>query len=118
MRLSKDLFPLEVGGFGFGLVDLGHRAGQHVLSAIDVSVDHALHTLVAHDVAMNGYPVGVRPARQIGQFLFRPVGYALMAVGIERLDKSGAGLHSAVHRRRRWGVVIPGAKALPRRSSR
>ena len=31
MRLSKDLFPLEVGGFGFGLVDLGHRAGQHVL---------------------------------------------------------------------------------------
>ena len=121
MRLSKDLFPFEVGGGGLGAVNFRFRTGQHIL--VDQQEVGVFAFFDAASLLLDEHLTGAVDGQGgesllAGDEFFSPVGYALMAVGIERLDKSGAGLHSAVHRRRRWGEVIPGAKALPRRSSR
>ena len=80
-----------------GFIHVYQRVAHLVLSAVDVGVDNAGDAFVAHYVYVHGDALGVGLARDVGQLVFRPVGNTLVTVRIERIHKSCAAFHRAVH---------------------
>ena len=81
-------------------IDVAHvhqRIAHLVLSAIGVCTDNSIDGLVTHGMDMHRDSIGIRLARNVCQFLFGPVGEALVPVRIERLHISGTAFNSAVH---------------------
>ena len=81
-------------------IDVAHvhqRIAHLVLSAIGVCTDNGIDGLVTHGMDMHRDSIGIRLARDVCQFLFGPVGEALMSVGIERIHKARTAFHRTVH---------------------
>ena len=81
-------------------IDVTHvyqRVAHLILSTIGVCADNGIDGLVTHGMDMHGDAIGIGSARDVGQFLFSPVGEALMSVGIQRIHIAGTAFNCAVH---------------------
>ena len=81
------------------IIDVAHvyqRIAHLILSAIDKGVDYLTDALVSHDMNVDGQTLGISLACQLGHFLFRPVGNALVSVGIEGIHNSRTSFYSTV----------------------
>ena len=83
-----------------GSIDVAHvyqRVAHLVLSAVDEGVDNASDALVTHHVYVHGDAVVIGLARHLRQFLFGPVGTALMSVGIYGVYESRTSFYRTIH---------------------
>ena len=81
------------------LIDVAHvyqRVAHLVLSAIDEGIDHLIDSLVTHHVYMDRQTLGISLACQFCHLCFRPVGNALVTVGIEWIHNSCSSLYPSV----------------------
>lgn len=69
-----------------------------VLPTVDECVDHLIDTLVSHHMYVDYQTVGISLACQLRHFLFRPIGNALVTVGIERVHDASTCLHTTVEK--------------------
>ena len=95
-----DLYVMICHTFKIRRIDAIHvyqRIAHFIFSTIDISIDNAIDTFVSHDMYVHGYPLCISLTRDVCQFLFRPVGDTLLTARIERLHKTCAAFHRAVH---------------------
>ena len=81
----------------FDTIHVYQRIAHFILSTVNEGIDNTLNALIAHYMDVHGDSLFVSLACDVRQFLFRPVGNALMSVRIERIYKSCAAFHRAVH---------------------
>ena len=79
------------------ITHVNKRVAHLIFAAVDKSIYNAIDALVAHDVYVYSQAFCIRLAGYLSQFVFFPVGDALMSVRIHRLNKSRAALDRAVN---------------------
>ena len=82
------------------LIDIVHvnkSIAHFVLAAVDKSINNTINAFVTHNVNVHCDSVCISLARDFGQFLFRPVGNALVSVIVERLNKTCTAFNRSVH---------------------